>query len=92
VGEHQTIYSAIFFIQHSSDNTALRMENTALRMENTALLVMCVTFLNCQNELFVVKALSCLCNMKKKKHSAWVLSPIQQSALPRAVLVSHPHS
>jgi len=63
---------------------------TALHTENTALLVTCVTVKSSQNELFVnqkcfkpVKALPCLCNIKKiALQMAWVLSPC-----PRAIIV-----
>jgi len=46
VGEHQMNNIALFSMQHSS-------ENTALRMENTAILVACIAFPNCQNEQFI---------------------------------------
>jgi len=64
VGEHQTNDSAIFFIQHSSENAVLHAEkcSTACYMHE---------ILN-QNELFVdqkcfkqIKALPRWCNMKK---------------------------
>jgi len=80
MGEHQTNNSAIFSIQHTSENTELCMENIALHMENTALLVTFVTNFeslkvsktNNLSTRNVLNQLKYLCNMKKAlRHGSW---------------------